>query len=136
MWSLKIAFVFILFCIIACSPRAEFLPDGENLKPATVGEPYYLRVNILGGRALGGPKWILGSVVPNDSGIALRYCPLPSWRITKQTTDTNDHNCIEIYGVPNKTGVIKITIGGALYGHMLASGSEFSKIYKLQVTQP
>jgi len=136
MWPLKIAFVCISVCIVACSPKAEFLPDGENLKPAKVGEPYYLKVNILGGAVIGGPNWILGSVVPNDSGITLRNCPLPSWRITKDTKNLNDHNCVEIYGTPNKIGVIKIIIDGGMYGHMFARASEFSKNYKLQVVQP
>ena len=136
MWSLKIAFVGILVCIAACSKKAEFLPDGENLKPAIVGVPYYLKINILGGAVIGGRDRFAGFVTPDDSGITLRNCLLASWRITKDTKDKTNRNCIEIYGTPVKSGVIKINIGGGMYGNMLASASEFSKNYKLQVVQP
>ena len=53
-----------------------------------------------------------------------------------QPKDSNNYNCVEIYGTPTRAGVIKITIGGTMRGHMFASGTKFSKNYKLRVVQP
>ena len=137
MWLLRTVFLFILFCISACNARIEFLPDGENLKPAKVGEPYYLKINILGGGVIGGPKKIAGLAIPNNNGIFLRHCQLPEWEVVNmQPKDSNNYNCVEIYGTPIKNGDIKIIISGSMYGSMISSAREFSKNYKLQVVQP
>ncbi|MFP2513651.1 hypothetical protein [Buttiauxella agrestis] len=132
----KTLIVFITFGITACGPKAEYIPEGKNLKSATVGVPYLYKIDILGGAVTGGSERRIGFVFPENTGISLRNCPMEKWRITAKTRDPFDYNCVEVYGIPTKPGVIKIIIGGGMYGNMFASAIEFSKEYKINVTQP
>ena len=128
-----------LFFISGCSllsPKAEYIPDNKILPKAIVGKSYFFKIIILGGHVIGGKRINAGFVVPGDIGISLRNCRLPDRVITANTRDTNDHNCVEIYGTPTRTGVIKINISGGMYGHMFAPSSEFSKDYILTVIEP
>lgn len=134
-------FVLILFVLplSACSllsAKAEYIPNNEELSGATVGKPYFLKIDIFGGGVIGGIKKKAGVVVPDDTGIFLRNCQLPDSVITANTRDTKDHNCIEVYGVPTKPGTVKININGAMHGNMIAPASHFSKDYKLNVVNP
>lgn len=125
-----------IFSLVACSPlspKAEYIPDNAVLPNATIGKPYFFKIFILGGAVIGGKQIRAGFVHPDDSGISLRNCKLPASVITADTVDTNDHNCVEIYGTPTKAGVIKINIGGGMYGDMLAPAGNFSKDYTLNV---
>lgn len=132
----KALIVFVTFGITACGSKAEYIPAGENLKSATVGVPYFYKIDILGGAVIGSSERRVGFVSPENIGISLRNCPMEKWRITAKTKDPFDYNCVEIYGIPTKPGIIKIIIGGGMYGNMFASAIEFSKEYKLNVIQP
>lgn len=83
-----------------------------------------------------GPRSEAGVLTPNDAGIFLRNCTLPDSVITPDTRDTNDHNCVEIFGTPVKPGLIKINIRGGMFGSMAAPASYFSKEYLLNVVKP
>ncbi|EOV4927254.1 MULTISPECIES: hypothetical protein [Klebsiella] len=134
--SLLILFLLSISGCKLLSPNAEYIPGNEALTEALVGKPYFFKIKILGGRVIGGPQRKVGSVVPDDAGISLRNCKLPESVITKATTDTTDHNCVEVYGVATKPGPIKITINGGMYGSMIAPASYFSKGYLLNVVKP
>lgn len=137
MWILRSLALGGLFFVSACSilsPKAEYIPEEEELKAATVGTPYFFKIDILGGPVIGQSTSLI--IMPNDTGIFLRNCQMEKWRITKKTRDTHDYNCVEIYGTPTKIGGMKITLSGGMYGSMIAPASEFSKEYKLNVTQP
>lgn len=139
MLIIRMLFIVCLFFLTACrllSPKAEYIPDNEALKNATVGKPYLFKINILGGPVFGGAERKVGTISPDDSDIFLRNCQLPSWRMTEKTRDTKDHNCVEIYGTPTKPGMIKINISGGMYGSMIAPASRFSKDYILNVVNP
>ncbi|MGB7799671.1 hypothetical protein [Buttiauxella sp.] len=127
--------VFLSACSVL-SPKAEYIPDNENLKPATVGVSYFFKIKILGGAVIGDSERRIGFVSPDKTGIFLRNCPMEEWRITPKTRDPFDYNCVEIYGTPVKPGVIKIIIGGGMYGSMIAPASAFSKEYTLNVVKP
>jgi hypothetical protein len=138
---LYLRFILILFTLplSACSllsSKAEYIPNNEVLSEAIVGKPYLLKINILGGNVFSGAEKKVGVVVPDDVGIFLRNCRLPDSVITIDTTDTMDHNCIEVYGVPKKPGVIKINISGGMYGSMIAPASYFNKDYMLNAVKP
>jgi hypothetical protein len=138
MLSLRISFILCLLPLTACSflsAKAEYIPDNEVLDDATIGEPYFLKINILGGAVFGGMKRSAGVVEPNDAGVFLRNCRLPDSVITTAIRDTKDHNCVEIYGTPNKLGVVKIKISGGMYGNMFVPTSYFSKDYTLKINQ-
>ncbi|WBM70678.1 hypothetical protein OH773_21655 [Buttiauxella sp. WJP83] len=136
-------FLFIIvFGVSACTSNTEYLPEGKNLKKATIGIPYFSKIYILGGGVIGGniagiPEKKAGIVTPEDAGISLRHCQLPEWRIKNmKPKDSNNYNCIEIYGTPTKPGVITIEISGRMYGSMLASSKKFSKEYTIKVVTP
>ena len=118
------------------SPKAEYMPNKKILPEAEVGKPYLYKIKILGGRVFGGVQRKAGVIEPDDTGIFLRNCRLPDSVITADTRDTKDHNCIEVYGVPTKTGAIKINISGGIYGSMIAPASYFSKDYTLNIVKP
>lgn len=133
-------FLFFLFVLplSACSllgSKTEFIPNNEELTEAIVGNPYLLKINILGGVVFRGTEKKVGIVVPDNVGISLRNCRLPDSVITADTRDTKDHNCIEVYGIPTKKGTIKINISGGMYGSMIAPASYFSKDYTLNVVK-
>ncbi|WP_373203614.1 hypothetical protein [Citrobacter amalonaticus] len=112
------------------------MPNNKILPEAEVGKPYLYKIKILGGRVFGGVQRKAGVIEPDDTGIFLRNCRLPDSVITADTRDTKDHNCIEVYGVPTKTGAIKINISGGIYGSMIAPASYFSKDYMLNIVKP
>lgn len=131
--------IFIMVSVSGCgmlSPKAEYMPNNNKIREATVGEPYFFKIKVLGGRVFGGAQRKVGIVDPDDSGIFLRNCKLPDSVITVDTRDTKDHNCIEVYGIPTKSGAIKINISGGMYGSMIAPASYFSKDYTLNVVTP
>ncbi|MGB7799670.1 hypothetical protein [Buttiauxella sp.] len=135
-----------LFCLSACSilsPKAEYIPDNRELKPATVGVPYFVKIDIIGGRVIGGwyhpePQYRPGLVTPNDAGIFLRNCQLTGRKTQSLMPKERlyNGNCIEVYGTPLKAGELKININGGMYGNMFAPASEFSKEYTLNVVEP
>ncbi|RJT26570.1 hypothetical protein [Buttiauxella izardii] len=136
---IRILFVLCLFPLTACtflSPEAEYIPDNEVLPAATLGKPYLFKISILGGRVFGGAERKAGIVEPDDTGIFVRNCKLPDSVITEGTRDIKDHNCVEVYGTPTKSGLIKINLSSGMYGNMFVPGSYFSKDYTLTVVSP
>lgn len=135
------------FFLSACSllsPKTEYIPEGSRLKSASVGVPYFVKIDIIGGSVMGGwyhqrTGYIPGTVTPSDAGISLRNCLLPD----ENTDDSMLHkepryngNCVEVYGTPNKVVEIKINISGGMYGSMIAPANYFSKDYTLNVVKP
>lgn len=136
MSSIKTILVLCSLALTACtplSPKAEFIPENAALPNATIGKPYYFKISILGGAVVGGKRIKPGFIQPADSGISLRNCKLPAAEITAETVDASDHNCVEVYGTPTNIGVLKINIGGGMYGDMLDPARNFSKDYTLNV---
>jgi hypothetical protein len=146
MWILRILVVGVLLSLSACSilsPKAEYIPEGEELKSATVGVPYLIKMDIIGGTVIGGwyrhrSGYKPGLVTPDNAGIFLRNCQLPEKKteyfLPKERLYNG--NCVEIYGTPTKPGLIKINISGGMYGNMFFPASEFSKDYTLKINQP
>ncbi|WP_330986311.1 MULTISPECIES: hypothetical protein [Enterobacterales] len=124
--------VFLTSCTVL-SPKAEYIPENEQLPNATIGQPYFFKVSILGGRVFGGRDKKAGVVEPSDTGIAVRNCDLPASVIAPETVDPKDHNCVEVYGTPTQAGIVKIHLESGMYGSMIAPASYFSKDYKLNV---
>lgn len=131
--------VLSLSTLTACtflSPEAEYIPDNEVLPAATLGKSYLFKISILGGAVFGGAERKAGTVEPDDAGVFVRNCKLPDSVITADTRDIKDHNCVEVYGTPSKTGLIKINLSSGMYGNMFVPGSYFSKDYTLNVVNP
>ena len=129
--------IIITFGVSACTTPIEYIPDVENLKAATVNTHYFSKINILGGGVIGGPDGVPGYVIPDDVGVYIRNCQLPESEVEEmKPRDSNNYNCVEIYGIPTKPREIKIIIGGSMYGNMLSSATRFKKEYTLNVTKP
>lgn len=122
----KIFFILSLFLLSACSLQAEFTPEEETLNDATVGVPYYNQINIFGGIVLSydvyGNQVIAGDIHPDNLGLHLQYCD-----------DDEFNNCIQIRGIPTKTGIAKIRVHGGLGGGMLSKSRDFDKTYTITI---
>ncbi|MGO2459143.1 MAG: hypothetical protein ACTH8P_03065 [Ewingella sp.] len=140
MLILQIIFTLSIFSISGCSilsSKAEYIPDGKVLESAVIDVPYLSRIYILGGGVVHGRNHQtdgIGLVTPNDAGISLRNCQYPEWRVKQmKPRDSNNYNCIEVYGTPAILGVVKINIKGKMYGSMIAPAGNFSKDYVLNI---
>jgi hypothetical protein len=127
----------------ALSPQAEFIPEGSDLNKATIGVPYFYKIEILGGRVMRGwyrqePGYTPGTVFPDKTGISIRNCLLPEEEGGSMSPKEPlyNGNCIEVYGTPTQIGKIKINLKGGMYGNMWAPASYFSKDYILNVVSP
>ncbi|TXE21696.1 MULTISPECIES: hypothetical protein [Enterobacterales] len=135
----KTTFILSVLVLSGCSlltPKSEFIPDSINLKEAAVGVPYMAKIDILGGVVIGGEglERKIGFIIPNDTGLYLRNCQsFYSENATIEPHISDNYNCVEIYGTPTKRGIIKVNIGGRMYGSMVSKSTSFSKTYNLRV---
>lgn len=126
----KIILAFSLFAISACTVlQADFIPENDKLNDATVGRAYYSQINILGGHVISydlhGKKVIVGDITPDNIGLRVQYC-----------NEKNSNNCIQIRGVPIKTGTVKVRVYGGLAGGMFSKAGEFDKTYTIKINPP
>ena len=118
---MKLLLVLSALLLTAGSPSASFIPYQDELPDAVVGTPYFQKVDIFGGRVIADDKTIPGNVEPDNNGIYVKKCRLPDYVITTKTTMFFNPNCVEIKGAPLRTGTVKVTLGGGLYGNMFVS---------------
>ena len=130
---MKLPLVLSAFMLAACSPSARFVPEREELPDANIGTPYFQKVHIFGGAVITDSKPIPGTIEPEDNGIFMENCLLPKRVITPKTTFLFNGNCVEIKGTPIRTGTIKLTLDGMLYGNMFVSPGSFKKTYLIKV---
>lgn len=123
----------LIVTLAACSPRASFIPEREELPDAVLGTPYFHKVNIVGGRVIKMKEPVSGKIEPQDSGIYMQNCRLPDRVITDKTTMLVNGNCVEIKGTPVRTGTVTVTLHGGLYGSMLVSAGSFEKTYRIRI---
>ncbi len=97
-------------------------PKNSQLSDAQVGKQYFSRIEITGGRVT--ENGIPGEITPKDNGLYLKSCEPLS--VTK-------NNCIQITGIPEKTGTIRVTVAGGVYGTMFESANRFYKTYTINV---
>lgn len=124
---------FLLVTLAACSPRASFIPEQEELPDATKNSPYFQKIKIFGGAVIKIDEAVSGKIEPEDSGLFLVNCRLPERVIVPETTMLADGNCVEIKGTPTRPGIVKVKLGGRFYGNMFISGSDFEKTYQINV---
>lgn len=130
----RITFVtFLLLTLSACSPRASFIPEREDLPDAVIDQPYFHKINIIGGRVIKMKESVSGKIEPSDSGLFMENCRLPERVIVPETTMLLDGNCVEIKGTPVRTGTVKVTLSGGLHGNMFVSYGRFKKSYLIKI---
>jgi hypothetical protein len=116
------------FLLSGCTKEASVEPEGDNLKDAFVGKNYYGEISIIGGRvnALDHDainERFVGSISRTDTGLYIQRC----------NGDIHNNNCVQIRGVPIKTGIVKILVSGGLFGTNVSTGGQFSKTYSIAI---
>lgn len=126
----KLILVFCVFIISACTLRASFIPEGDNLRNATVGVSYSDEINITGGAVASykanGREVFVGDITPSDTGLYIQRC----------NGYVHNNNCVQVKGVPIKSGVVKVRVHGGLFGTNIAVGSGFDKTYSITINNP
>jgi hypothetical protein len=127
----KIFILMMTICLTSCSRHVSFLPENPTLHDAVVHQPYSAKINIFGAPVIS-PGIVL-RLNPEGTGLTIKYCQIPEWRMSDKTSDTRDLNCILIQGTPVKTGIVTFVVGGGVYGSMFESPTSFDKTYTINV---
>lgn len=94
-----------------------------------MGVPYFNQIKLSRGVALSydmyGGKTIAGDFHPDSMGLYIQYCD-----------KDKINNCMQIVGIPKKTGIAKIKIHGGLGSGILSTLGEFEKIYTINIKDP
>lgn len=127
----KIHVIIIGLLLTSCSRHVSFLPENPRLHDAVVHQPYSAKINIFGAPVIN-PGIVL-RLNPEDSGLTIKYCQIPTWRMSDKTSDTRDLNCILVQGTPVKPGIVTFVVGGGVYGSMFVSATRFKQTYTINV---
>ena len=105
-----------------CMQKMEVLP--KSLPNATVGNPYYARIKVWGGKVIDYSFYY--DIKPENSGLELS---IPSYFESHVS-----YNDLEVKGVPKAAGTISIELSGLTYATM-CPGSKFNKTYIIKVEE-
>ena len=97
----------------------------KTLPNATLGNPYYAKIEIFGGVAI--DRHFSYHIKPEKSGLELS----PRGLGTKYVT----YNHLEVKGTPKVSGIISIELSGRTYGTMSCRGNKFNKTYTIKVEE-
>ena len=106
-----------------CTQKVEVLP--KSLPNATLGNPYYAKIEVFGGHANRHDFYY--DIQPEKSGLELSP--------TDFGTEYVSYNDLEIKGTPKVTGTITIKLSGGTYGTMSCPGRDFKKVYTIKVEE-
>lgn len=130
----KIFILMMTVYLTSCSRHVSFLPENPRLHDAVVHQPYSAKINIFGAPVVN-PGIVL-RLNPEDTGLTIKYCPIPEWRMSDITSDTRVLNCILVQGTPVKPGIVTFVVGGGVYGSMFVSATRFKKTYTINIVDP
>ena len=127
----NIFIVLPLLLLSACTLHASFTPENGKLNDATVGVPYYDKINIFGGNVASlkdyyGNVKPVADITPVDSGLYIQHC----------NDNLYDNNCLQIRGTPTKSGVVKVQVSGIFNIATFQKSSEFDKTYTIIIKKP
>ena len=106
-----------------CTQKVEVLP--KSLPNATLGNPYYAKIEVFGGHANRHDFYY--DIQPEKSGLELSP--------TDFGTEYVSYNDLEVKGTPKVTGTITIKLFGGTYGTMSCPGRDFKKVYTIKVEE-
>ena len=106
-----------------CMQKMEVLP--KSLPNATLGNPYYAKIEVFGGHANRHDFYY--DIQPEKSGLELSP--------TDFGTEYVSYNDLEVKGTPKVTGTITIKLYGGTYGTMSCPGRGFKKVYTIKVEE-
>ena len=106
-----------------CMQKMEVRP--KSLPNATLGNPYYAKIEVFGGHANRHDFYY--DIQPEKSGLELSP--------TDFGTEYVSYNDLEVKGTPKVTGTITIKLFGGTYGTMSCPGRDFKKVYTIKVEE-
>ena len=106
-----------------CTQKVEVLP--KSLPNATLGNPYYAKIEVFGGHANRHDFYY--DIQPEKSGLELSP--------TDFGTEYVSYNDLEVKGTPKVSGIISIELSGRTYGTMSCRGNKFNKTYTIKVDE-
>ena len=106
-----------------CMQKMEVRP--KSLPNATLGNPYYAKIEVFGGHANRHDFYY--DIQPEKSGLELSP--------TDFGTEYVSYNDLEVKGTPKVTGTITIKLSGGTYGTMSCPGRDFKKVYTIKVEE-
>ena len=106
-----------------CMQKMEVRP--KSLPNATLGNPYYAKIEVFGGHANRHDFYY--DIQPEKSGLELSP--------TDFGTEYVSYNDLEVKGTPKVAGAITIKLSGATYGTMSCPGKDFKKVYTIKVEE-
>ena len=106
-----------------CMQKMEVRP--KSLPNATLGNPYYAKIKVVGGVAI--DEFFTYHIKPEKSGLELSP--------TDFGTKYASYNNLEVKGTPKVTGTISIELSGGTYGTMSCPGRDFKKTYTIKVEE-
>ena len=106
-----------------CMEKMEVRP--KSLPNATLGNPYYAKIEVFGGHANRHDFYY--DIQPEKSGLELSP--------TDFGTEYVSYNDLEVKGTPKVTGTITIKLFGGTYGTMSCPGRDFKKVYTIKVEE-
>ena len=127
----KIFILMMTICLTSCSQHFSFLPENPRLRDAVVHQPYSAKITIFGASVAGSGNSL--RLNPEDTGLTIKYCQIPAWRMSDKTSDTRNLNCIQVQGTPVKTGVVTFLVAGGGYTHMFGRSTRFKKTYTINI---
>lgn len=127
----KLIFPLCALLIVSCSSsQINFIPSGDTLRAAKVGIAYEQDIAI-GTDLESAPEFLTEentkvNIYPSDTGLHIAAK-------NKRKDGLSIYNFISVSGVPLKTGIVNISISGFTYGSMYTKGSQFNKVYSLEI---
>ena len=106
-----------------CMEKMEVRP--KSLPNATLGNPYYAKIEVFGGHANRHDFYY--DIQPEKSGLELSP--------TDFGTEYVSYNDLEVKGTPKVAGTITIELSGGTYGTMSCPGRDFKKVYTIKVEE-
>ena len=106
-----------------CMQKMEVLP--KSLPNATLGNPYYAKIEIFGGVAI--DRHFSYHIKPEKSGLELSPKGLGTERVS--------YNHLEVKGTPKVAGTITIELFGTTYGTNTCVGKRYDRVYTIKVEQ-
>ena len=106
-----------------CMEKMEVRP--KSLPNATLGNPYYAKIEVFGGHANRHDFYY--DIQPEKSGLELSPRGLGTEHVS--------YNNIEVKGTPKVAGTITIELSGVTYGDLLCPGTDYKKVYTIKVEE-
>ena len=106
-----------------CMQKMEVWP--KSLPNATLGNPYYAKIEVFGGVAI--DRHFFYYIKPEKSGLELSP--------TDFGTEHVSYNDLEVKGTPKVAGTIIIELSGGTYGTNTCPGKRYDRVYTIKVEE-